>query len=160
MGNAWVQQCDLHWWRKAIEAPYRPAPLITSYTEHYSDVIRGAMASQITGVPIVCSTACFCADQRKHQSSASLSFVRGIHRSPVDSPHKGPVMQKMFPVDDVPSLVCAYVWANCGLINGFGYWSVAFSTPPSHHLYPCWFIASEPVGSNFSAIWIKMNTDF
>ena len=38
---------------------------------------------------------------KKHQSSASLSFVRGIHRSPVNSPHKGPVTRKMFPFDDV-----------------------------------------------------------
>ena len=41
------------------------------------------------------------ADRRKHQSSASLAFVRGIHRGPVNSPHKGPVTQKMFPFDDV-----------------------------------------------------------
>ena len=36
------------------------------------------------------------ADQIKHQSSASLSFVGGIHRSPVNSPHKGPVTRKCF----------------------------------------------------------------
>ena len=41
------------------------------------------------------------ADQRKHQSSASLAFVRGIHRWPVNSSHKGPVTRKMFPFDDV-----------------------------------------------------------
>ena len=42
------------------------------------------------------------ADQRKHQSSASLAFVRGIHRpGSVNSPHKGPVTWKMFPFDDV-----------------------------------------------------------
>ena len=41
------------------------------------------------------------ADQRKHQSSASLAFVRGIHRWPVNSQHKGPVTRKMFPYDDV-----------------------------------------------------------
>ena len=40
-------------------------------------------------------------DQRKHQTSASLAFVRGIHRGPVNSPHKGPVTRKMFPFDDV-----------------------------------------------------------
>ena len=39
--------------------------------------------------------------QRKHQSSASLAFVRGIHRWPVNSLHKWPVTQKMFPFDDV-----------------------------------------------------------
>ena len=41
------------------------------------------------------------ADQRKHHSSASLAFVWGIHRGPVNSPHKWPVMRKMFPFDDV-----------------------------------------------------------
>ena len=46
---------------------------------HYIDVIMSAMA-QITGVSIVYSTVCSGADQRKHQSSASVAFVRGIHR--------------------------------------------------------------------------------
>ena len=41
------------------------------------------------------------ADQRKHQSSASLVFIRGIHRGQVNSPHKWPVTRKMFPFDDV-----------------------------------------------------------
>ena len=39
--------------------------------------------------------------RRKHQSSASLAFVRGIHRWPVNSPHKGTVTRKIFPFDDV-----------------------------------------------------------
>ena len=68
---------------------------------HYNDVIMGAMASQITSLTIVYSTVYSGADQRKHQSSASLAFVRGIHRWPVNSPHKWPVTQKMFPFDDV-----------------------------------------------------------
>ena len=67
---------------------------------YYGDVIMSAMASLITGVSIVCSDVCSGADQRRHQSSASLAFVRGIHRWPVDSPHKGPVMRKMFSFDD------------------------------------------------------------
>ena len=57
----------------------------------------GAMASQITSLTVVCLTVY----QRKHQSSASLSFVRGIHRWPGNSPHKWPVTQKIFPFDDV-----------------------------------------------------------
>ena len=40
----------------------------------------GAIASQITSLTIVYSTVYSDADQRKHQSSASLAFVRGIHR--------------------------------------------------------------------------------
>ena len=38
------------------------------------------VASQIAGLTIVYWTACSGADQRKYQSSASLVFVRGIHR--------------------------------------------------------------------------------
>ena len=56
-----------------------------------------AMASQITGVTIVYPTVC----SGENQSSASLAFVRGIHRWPVNSPHKGPVMWKRFPFNDV-----------------------------------------------------------
>ena len=53
------------------------------------------------GVSIVYSTICSGADQRKHHSSMSLAFARGIYRWPVNSPHIGPVIQKMFPFDDV-----------------------------------------------------------
>ena len=59
------------------------------------------MALQITSLTIVYSTVYSGADQRKHQSSTSLAFVRRIHRRSVNSPHKWPVMQKMFPFDDV-----------------------------------------------------------
>ena len=68
---------------------------------HYSDVILGAIASQITSITIVYSSVYSDADQRKHQSSASLAFVWGSHRGPVTSPHKGPVTRKMLPLDDV-----------------------------------------------------------
>ena len=60
-----------------------------------------AMASRITGVSIVYSTVCSGTDQENHQSSVSLAFVRGIHRWPVNFPHKGPVTRKMFPFNDV-----------------------------------------------------------
>ena len=58
------------------------------YWVHYSDIIMSMMASQITDVSTVCSTICSGANQRKYQSSASLALVRGIHRWPLDSPHK------------------------------------------------------------------------
>ena len=64
---------------------------------HYGDVIMGTMASQITSFTIVYSTVYSGADQRKHQSSTLLAFVRGIHRWPVNSPHKWLITQKMFP---------------------------------------------------------------
>ena len=53
-----------------------------------------AMASQITSLMIVNSTIYSGADQRKHQSSASLAFVRGIHCWPENSPHKWPVTRE------------------------------------------------------------------
>ena len=76
------------------------------YIQHYSDVTMSAMAYQITGVSMVNSTVCSDADQRKHQSSASLPFVRVIHRWPVNSPHEGPVTREMFPFDDVIMRLC------------------------------------------------------
>ena len=75
--------------------------LIKSGFLYNSDVIMTTMASQVTGVPIVCSTVCWGGWSKKHQSSASLAFVRGSHRWPVGSPHKAPVRRKMFPFDDV-----------------------------------------------------------
>ena len=57
----------------------------------------GSIASKISSLAIVYSSVYSGADQRKHQSSASLAFVRG----PVNSPHIGPVTQNMFPFDDV-----------------------------------------------------------
>ena len=59
------------------------------------------IVSQITSLAIVYSTVYSGADQRKHQSSASLAFVWGIHRGPVNPPHKRPVTRKMIPFDDV-----------------------------------------------------------
>ena len=63
-----------------------------------------AMVSQMTDVSMICSAVCLGADQRKHRNSASLAFVRGILRWPVNSPHKGPVtrfhlMTSSFSVD-------------------------------------------------------------
>ena len=53
----------------------------------------GAMASQISGVSIVCSTVGSGADKKKTKLR-----VTGLN-SPVNPPHKGPVTQKIF--DDV-----------------------------------------------------------
>ena len=63
---------------------------IISTCHHYNDAIKSAMASQIASLTIVYSSIYSGADQRKHQSSASLAFVRGIHRWPVNPLHKGP----------------------------------------------------------------------
>ena len=75
------------------------------------------MASQITNLGIVYSTVYQVADQRKHQSSASLAFVRRIHRGPVNSPHKRPVTRKMFSFDDVIMYRCVPNQASMGLVQ-------------------------------------------
>ena len=86
------------------------------YIWYYGDVLMSAMVSQITNLTIVCATIYSGVDQRKHQSSVSLAFVWGIHRRPVNSPHKGPVARKMFPFDDLIMgkcfLVVILTWKN------------------------------------------------
>ena len=72
------------------------------------------MASQITNLTIVYSTFYSAADQRKQQSSVSLAFVRGIHRWPVNSAHKGLVTRQMCPFDDV-IMFFTFVYQNSGL---------------------------------------------
>ena len=84
-------------WRRTDDNPISQ-PMMT---KHYDDVIMSTIASQITSLTIVYSTVHWGADQSKHQSPASLAFVWGIHRGPVNSPHKWPVTRKMFPFDDV-----------------------------------------------------------
>ena len=61
----------------------------------YYSVIMSAMASQVTSLTIVYPNVYSGTDQRKHQSSASLAFVRK------KGPHKRPVTRKMSPFDDV-----------------------------------------------------------
>ena len=93
------------WYTGTGMEPINPSGFLTPAASdvicHYGDVIMGVLASQITSLTIVYSTIHSGADQRKHQSSASLAFVRGIHRWPVNSPHKWSVTRKMFPFDDV-----------------------------------------------------------
>ena len=92
----------LHWyWGIRTIVDNQELPWFIKVVSHYTDAIMGAIASQITSFTIVYSTVYSDADQRKHQSSASLAFVQGIHRGPVNSPHKWLVTRKMFPYDDV-----------------------------------------------------------
>ena len=67
-----------------------------------------AMASQITSVSIVYRIDC--SDQRKHRVTG---FCGGIHRRPMNSPHKWPVTRKMFPFDDV---IMMNSWLSCSYV--------------------------------------------
>ena len=81
------------------------------------------------GVWFVYSTACSGADQRKHESSTALAFVRGIHRWSVNSPHKGPVTRKMFPFYDVImiELLCPWIFLQNNA-NGTRRWTISVDT--------------------------------
>ena len=91
-----------------------------SVKTHYHDVTMGTMASQITSLAIIYSSVYSDADQRKHQSSASLAFVR--------SPHKGPVTRKMFPFDDVIMKVFSI---------GTKFWNQLIVSPCQYFILPC-----------------------
>ena len=96
---------DRIWLRRPSDDGYSVKFMFYIGTEvtsaHYSDVIMDTIVSQITSLTIDYSTVYSDADQRKHQSSASLAFVRKIHRGPLNSSHKWPVTRKLFPSDDV-----------------------------------------------------------
>ena len=61
------------WWR----ASQRHQTITKNIPLRYSDVILSTMVSQITSLTTVYSTVYSGADQRKHQSSASLTFYAG-----------------------------------------------------------------------------------
>ena len=86
-------------YNKVMYPPSLCHDMMTS-CEHYGDVIMSAMASQITSLMIAYSIV-YLRRSKQHKSSASLTFVWGINRWPVNSLHKGPVTRKMFPFDDV-----------------------------------------------------------
>ena len=97
---------------------------------HYNDVIMTMMASQITSFKVVYSTVYSEADQRKHQSSASLAFAWGIHRD-LWIPHtKGKFRGKCFhlmtssciAIHNISKTSCNTSWV--GVINKF---------PPFHY---------------------------
>ena len=78
------------WWSPSAKSQ-SCGDLVFSSLLHYCDAIMGTVTSQITSLTIVYIAVYSDADQSKHQSSASLAFVCGIHRGPVNSPHKWPV---------------------------------------------------------------------
>ena len=120
------ERMGLAWWCNAMRSISALSPPCGK--GHYGDVTMGTIASQITSLVIVFSTVHLDTDQRKHQSSASLAFVWGIHRGPVNSPHKWPVTRKIFPFDDVIMMMSWHchtfpiigpLWGNPPIPGGF-----------------------------------------
>ena len=108
---------------------------------NYDDVIMTMLTSQITSLMVVYSIVYLGVNQRKHQSSASLAFVREIHRGPVNFPHKWPVTRKMFPLDDViMKLSATYNLSNWELYLPIkGHWVHC------KHIYTCVFLGLHGV---------------
>ena len=89
---------ELHGYLTTWEGTRIVGPVTSWHWCPYSDVIMSAMAYYITSLTIVHSTVYSGADK----SPASLAFVRGIHRWPVNSPHKGRASnEEKFSFDDV-----------------------------------------------------------
>ena len=99
------------------------------------------MAYQIIRLTIVYSIVYSGADHRKHQSSALLAFVGGIHWWQVDSPHKGPVTRKMFHL----MTSSLYDWVGFVATNPDVAIKVShFSTHPRTRLNICYYIVLRP----------------
>ena len=94
-----LMDTDLQYWIYIFAFPKWPTGATENLPLHYSDVM---------------ARWCLKANHGKHQSS-SLAFVRGIHRGPVNSPHKRPVTRKMYPFDDI--FMYAYIIVETILTN-------------------------------------------
>ena len=90
--------------------------LIVGWLIHNNYVTMSTLASQITSLTIVYSSVYSGPNQRKHQSSASFDFVMGIHRWPMNSPHKGPVTRKMI-----------HIWWHYHVLDVPDTWSYSFN---------------------------------
>ena len=118
----------------------------------------GAIASQITSLTTVYSIFIQTQIKEKHQSSALLACVRGIHRWPMNSPHKWPVTRKMFPFDDVimktsaSSLLCTHVSYNNPYVSFIpSAHCITALFMPHEHDARCRIIRSSRVG--LTAVW-------
>ena len=123
---------------------------------------NGHVGSQITSLTIVYSIDYSGADQRKHQSSVSLAFVWGIHRGPVNSPHKWPVTWKMFPFDDV------IMWGSYPMRRPLHVNNLLIKKinqqmslmQPSYDNLPVWMNRTQMMKrtlSSFTLLWLKFN---
>ena len=112
----------------------------------------GAMASPITSLTTVYSTVHSGSDQRRQQSSASRTFVRGIHRWPVNSPHKWPVTRKMFPFVDVIMNVAEYKAFVSPIICNQTHYCILLEEVYNVHdvLANFWYNARHPIIVTFS----------
>ena len=105
----WLCEIGKSWSSTRKDSNYLYHINVEDWHKHYNDIIMSMMVSQITSLVMVYSSVYSGADQRTHQSFASVAFVQGIHQWPVNSPHKGPVMRKMFSSDHF-IMKCKYMF--------------------------------------------------
>ena len=121
------------------------------------------LASQITSLMVVYSIVYSGVNQRKHQSSASLAFVREIHRGPVNFPHKWPVTRKMFPFDDVIMWYCVSGLVCCTIVQSctcqINYFQVQVYKFKSNHSRRRWFKRpSHSLWRRCNVPWVQSTT--
>ena len=97
----WYSQISFHYISFCRWKQHPSSSVWVKITSHYNDIIMGTVLSQISSLTIVYSTFDSDPDERKHQSSTSLTFVLGIHGGLMNSPHKWPLTWKMFRFDDI-----------------------------------------------------------
>ena len=96
-----------------------------------------ALVAKITSLTIVYSTR-YPGTDEKNQSSAPLAFVRGKHRWPVNSPHKGPVTRKMFPFDDATmSAPSVTRYTLCWPFCSFTFYFIMYAYTAQINLFNC-----------------------
>ena len=99
-----------------------------------------------------CLLNCLVGYREKNESSASLGFVRGIHRWSVNSPHKRPVTGKMFPFDCVIMHLCI-----CKLGHRWYRWGLVACSLPNHYLNHGWFAVLWTIRNKFQGNLGKTN---
>ena len=101
---------------------------------HHSGVTMSILASQITGNSTVSLSVCLYGHQRKHESPRYSPFVTGIHRRPVDSPHKGQVTRKSLPFDGHHAWYSSPLqrWGLLSQFPSFPYFPSFFSALSNH----------------------------
>ena len=113
---------------------------------HYIDVIMTTMASQITSLTVVYPNVYSDADQRKHQSSASLAFVWGIHRDRWIPRTKDQLRGKCFHL--MTSSWCVVFGSNYYVVIQF------VSDLPVHQIKLC------PIIIDFCPVMAFLNADY
>ena len=120
------------------------------------------MASQITSLTSVYSTVSSGADKRKHQSSASLAFVWGIHQWLVNSPHKWPVTRKMVSIWWRHHDLCIlHQWITCSIIASLPLPPLICTTPQTWHppSVVCWLITGTAKCNYLTIHWLPWNNN-